>query len=751
MKLKTLLASLVLAIFSVFVLASCENKTDGYNVIFEVNGGSQIESIVSTDGKVTEPTTPTKDGYAFGGWFKDEALTDDFDFANDTISGDTTLYASWRYYTVAELIEMASFYEETSKERFYVEATIDSIDNPTYGEMTISDDTGKISVYGTYGADGEDRYSELEEKPVAGDLVLLYANVHTFNGEPEINSGWIISFEKQEPTFDLADYEELTISEARTKEVDSKVLVSGVVAKFTYDSSLNPTGFILVDDTASIYVYDSQIAPQVKEGNQVQIAGTRDNWILEKEQSNATKFSYDGCIQIASCYLVENDEGNHEFAKDWIQTSTVKKMLDTDVSEENITTTIYKVNALVKEKPGTGFTNFYFYDIDETTGSYTYTQANGNDFTWLREFDGKICTVYLMVLNYKSEASGLIPRLLPIAVYDEGYEFDLNETTQTVLDYYVADNFKVDTYYANPNLSLPSVVNNATLGFEGVKVSYTASDSAITFVPGEDDNVFMNIDASASKDVTVTVTITYNDQTLTKEYVIHIGSLEDFDYISVKSAIETAIDTKVVVRGIVGPSLVNRSGFYLIDDTGLIAITTTDDVLTSVNLGDEVLLEGTRTQFAAGPSEKDDSVIFPGQCVLLDCKLIVNLYGDNEIPTNNFIEGKTIKDFYELNYLEDHTTEVYLVRAKIRLEKNNYYTNLYVDDPVNMDESGKYYSIRLYSSSANQYSWLFDYEGQEITLAIAPCNWNQKNYYTGCALFAQDSTGKIIYNTLNFD
>lgn len=40
MKLKTLLASLVLAIFSVFVLASCENKTDGYNVIFEVNGGS---------------------------------------------------------------------------------------------------------------------------------------------------------------------------------------------------------------------------------------------------------------------------------------------------------------------------------------------------------------------------------------------------------------------------------------------------------------------------------------------------------------------------------------------------------------------------------------------------------------------------------------------------------------------------------------------------------------------------------------
>ena len=746
MKLKTLLASLVLAIFSVFVLASCENenKTDGYNVIFEVNGGSQIESIVSTDGKVTEPTTPTKDGYAFGGWFKDEALTDDFDFANDTISGDTTLYASWRYYTVAELIEMASFYEETSKERFYVEATIDSIDNPTYGEMTISDDTGKISVYGTYGADGEDRYSELEEKPVAGDLVLLYANVHTFNGEPEINSGWIISFEKQEPTFDLADYEELSISEARAKEVDSKVLVSGVVAKLTYNTNLNPIGFILVDDTASIYVYDSQIAPQVEEGNQVQIAGTRDNWILADEQSSADKFGYDGCIQIASCYLVENDEGNHEFAKDWIETSTVKKMLDTDVSEENITTTIYKVNALVKEKPGTGFTNFYFYDIDETTGSYTYSQASGNDFTWLREFDGKICTVYLMVLNYKSETSGLIPRLLPIAVYDEGYEFDLNETTQTVLDYYVADNFKVDTYYANPNLSLPSVVNNATLGFEGVNVSYTASDGAITFVPGEDDNVFMNIDASASKDVTVTVTITYNDQALTEEYVIHIGSLEDFDYISVTEAINSPLydanpeqETEIVVRGIVGPSLVNRSGFYLMDDEALIAVITDDATLATVNLGDEVILSGHREQF------RKDTTKVHGQTCIVDAEVLVNLYGDNEIPTSYFITDKDLAYLYDLDPNEDHSTEVYIVTATINLIEEKYYTSIsLIDGDI---------EYNLYMANSNQYSFLLPYVNQEVTLAIAPCNWNDKNFYRGCVLYIQLADGTRIYNTLNFD
>ena len=64
--------------------------------------------------------------------------------------------------------------------------TIKSISNPTYGEMTITDGTNELYVYGTYGADGVARYSELEEKPYKGDQVLLYCTLQSFGGEPEV-------------------------------------------------------------------------------------------------------------------------------------------------------------------------------------------------------------------------------------------------------------------------------------------------------------------------------------------------------------------------------------------------------------------------------------------------------------------------------------------------------------------------------------------------------------------------------------
>lgn len=41
-----------------------------------------------------EPIKPTKDNYTFEGWFTDEALTEEFDFATEVIE-DLTLYAKW--------------------------------------------------------------------------------------------------------------------------------------------------------------------------------------------------------------------------------------------------------------------------------------------------------------------------------------------------------------------------------------------------------------------------------------------------------------------------------------------------------------------------------------------------------------------------------------------------------------------------------------------------------------------------------
>lgn len=67
-----------------------------FTVTFNVDGGSAVASQEVEDGGLaTAPSDPTKDGYTFGGWYKEDTLTTAFDFATDTITADTTIYAKW--------------------------------------------------------------------------------------------------------------------------------------------------------------------------------------------------------------------------------------------------------------------------------------------------------------------------------------------------------------------------------------------------------------------------------------------------------------------------------------------------------------------------------------------------------------------------------------------------------------------------------------------------------------------------------
>ena len=68
-----------------------------YNIRFEMNGHgtAPADQTVWSGDKLAKVTDPTAVGYTFGGWYTDEALTQKFDVENDTISGDTTLYAKW--------------------------------------------------------------------------------------------------------------------------------------------------------------------------------------------------------------------------------------------------------------------------------------------------------------------------------------------------------------------------------------------------------------------------------------------------------------------------------------------------------------------------------------------------------------------------------------------------------------------------------------------------------------------------------
>ena len=96
--------------------------------------------------------------------------------------------------TVQEVIEMGAAKEHNTYTDFKYKVTgvITEVYNTQYGNMKITDDAGNIlTIYGTFDADGTNRYDAMAVKPVAGDTVTIYGIVGQYNGTPQIKNGWI--------------------------------------------------------------------------------------------------------------------------------------------------------------------------------------------------------------------------------------------------------------------------------------------------------------------------------------------------------------------------------------------------------------------------------------------------------------------------------------------------------------------------------------------------------------------------------
>ncbi len=701
------------------------------------------KTVTVKDGELcTQPAAPEKTSYTFNGWYKESTLENRWNFAEEAVTANTTLYAKFTRndVTIAEAIALCEEAGYVSEERYVITATVESIDNPTYGQMTISDSTGSISVYGSYSADGETRYGDMDadQKPYAGDTVVLSCILQNFNGNKEVKSAWILSY--NEPDIDENDYQTMTVRQARSAQKGTLVRLTGVVAQITYANGQIPSGFYLVDGTDSIYVYDSQIAPRVAVGNQVTVLGAKTYWILESEIASAQKYGYEGCCQIEKAYLKENDNGNHAFDKSWITSKTIKDILETPLTT-NITTTIYKVNALVSKEVGKGFVNYYFYDLDGTTGSYTYTQCSGEDFAWLDEFDGKICTVYLSVINAKSSASGCIYRFLPILVEDENYQISADYIPEFVVKYHALDQFK-SVYTGDPYLEVVTSVSSTLLGFENVSLTYQSSDEGVAYFETENGKLLMRLKDYGS--VTVTVTATYNDKTYSLPIQITYQQPENIPSLTVAEAIATALDTEVTVKGIVGPSLVNKVGFYLVDESGIIAVTVSDEVMDGLKLGQEVVIKGNRTVTTKTSGEVTNS----GQSYIEVTQLLQNNEGRTNYSTATFIQT-TFDAVYETAIVNegknnwDVTDQAYIFEAKLTVVDSAWSTNFYLNGT-----DGK--KIQLYAGNGKtQYGWLMDYADQTIKVEFALCNWNVKTMQ-GTLLSIVLPSGEKVVNQLNF-
>lgn len=645
------------------------------------------------------------------------------------------------YLTVSEAYELAlQVGDSGTAEKQYVTGIVKNITNANYGEMYITDGEKDLYIYGVYSANGARKYPELEEKPYKGDEVFLYGIVKTYNGNPEMGASWLQKFISHQGEESLDDYTSMNILAARNVAKESKVLVQGVVANITYANGRVPSGVYLVDDTSSIYVYGPDVAGRVEVGEEIQVAGTRDDYILSTEISYAQQWGYQGSIQLADSLFVKSIGKNKEVLKSWIEESTMKELMETPFTN-NITTKIFKVNAIVNKDPREGFTNYYINDLDNETGSYVYTLCNGGDFAHLDVYDGKICTVYLALHNAKATASGAYYRLMPIDVkVNDSFSMSDEEIAKFALNYYIVKQFKKQ-YNADPALELITSVSNSYIPFENVAISYNAlSGSDVATFANEDGKLVMH---TTDQDgvAKIQLTATYNGKTATQTIDVIVSSVEIPDTISVKEAIKAADDEVVTVKGVVMSSLINQTGFYLNDGTGVIAVRTDSTTIKDIAMGNEVVMQGKKVHFKSSTTNL-------GQNCIDAAALIANLMGNHEYSKAPFVTDKTFDQIFELKETvstDDYTCTVFVAQCTLRKNAGGYSTNYYLSNPDHTKE------IYLYAGSGSQYSAFESFADATtlLTVEFALCNWNTKSEYRACIISATDGETTII-NNYNF-
>jgi uncharacterized repeat protein (TIGR02543 family) len=105
-------------------------NVQSFTITFEANGGSVVANLTADfEDIITQPIAPTKDGYSFGGWYTDQALTTSYTFTAMPAQ-NLTLYAKWDpiVYTMSFETNEGSAIADIS---LGYQETIPAVTNPT--------------------------------------------------------------------------------------------------------------------------------------------------------------------------------------------------------------------------------------------------------------------------------------------------------------------------------------------------------------------------------------------------------------------------------------------------------------------------------------------------------------------------------------------------------------------------------------------------------------------------------------------
>jgi len=83
-------------ILVIVIVVAIELMDPGFTVSFNSLGGTDVAPQEQMYGDlIEEPVPPTREGYTFTGWYRDNACLVPWDIETDTVETDTTLYAGW--------------------------------------------------------------------------------------------------------------------------------------------------------------------------------------------------------------------------------------------------------------------------------------------------------------------------------------------------------------------------------------------------------------------------------------------------------------------------------------------------------------------------------------------------------------------------------------------------------------------------------------------------------------------------------
>ncbi|MCR5442315.1 MAG: alkaline phosphatase [Sphaerochaetaceae bacterium] len=122
--------SILFAILVLSCMVACKQEQPAqttFVVTFDTQGGSEIKPVTVVEGaKVSKPSDPTREGYYFGGWYKDASYKNKFKFTA-AITADTTAYARWwttEYYMPAGWEQTIPAWSEPDAETVSVPASV---------------------------------------------------------------------------------------------------------------------------------------------------------------------------------------------------------------------------------------------------------------------------------------------------------------------------------------------------------------------------------------------------------------------------------------------------------------------------------------------------------------------------------------------------------------------------------------------------------------------------------------------------